>query len=290
MPNPVMVPLDGSEKDARAIAVAAALADLSGSELHLVRVIDPPPEPAAAEPDLIVSRERAAASRLEVESRLADLADRVATDTLHPVTWAVVEGSDVAAELVRHAAEKDVRLVVMATRAPGASGRALRGSVADRVMRECPRPVVLVPPGTDDMAGKRVRISRVLVPLDGSALAARALDFLLAFPRASELEYVLLEVIPPGTDPREAEQRLADAAALVRARGTGTVEVAVIEASAPATVIVESVREALVDAIAMSTRGSSGLRRMVLGSVAAGVVRRSEVPALLLTPVCLAAS
>ena len=44
MPNPVMVPLDGSEKDARALAVAVALANLSGADLHLVRVIDASPE------------------------------------------------------------------------------------------------------------------------------------------------------------------------------------------------------------------------------------------------------
>jgi hypothetical protein len=40
----------------------------------------------------------------------------------------------------------------------------------------------------------------------------------------------------------------------------------------------------LIDAIAMSTRGRSGLRRLMLGSVAEGVVRASEVPVLLVTP------
>ena len=46
MTTPVtMVSLDGSEKDARALAVAAGLADISGDDLHLVRVFE---HPAAA--------------------------------------------------------------------------------------------------------------------------------------------------------------------------------------------------------------------------------------------------
>jgi len=40
----------------------------------------------------------------------------------------------------------------------------------------------------------------------------------------------------------------------------------------------------------MSTRGEGGLRRLILGSVAEGVVRAGEVPVLLLTPAMLAAA
>jgi nucleotide-binding universal stress UspA family protein len=290
MPNLIMVPLDGSEKDPRALAVAAALADLSGADLHLVRVIDALPESVPARSEFRAPEEAAVTGRRDVERQITDTAARVAADTERPVTWAVLEGDDVVKELTRHTAERDARIVVMATRAPGAAERALRGSVADRVMRESPRPVVLVPPGTADMSGKHVRLERVLVPLDGSALAARAIDFLLAFPRASALEYVLLEVVPPGADPTQAEHRLDAAAGRVRAVEAKRVEAAVVEASDAAPVIIAAVREALVDVIAMSTRGASGLRRMVLGSVAEGVVRGSEVPVLLLTPASLAGS
>jgi nucleotide-binding universal stress UspA family protein len=153
-------------------------------------------------------------------------------------------------------------------------------------MRESPRPVVLVPPGADFMRGRRVQIGRVLVPLDGSALAAKSVDYLMALPHADRLEYVLLEVIPPGAEQtkEEAEQRLAIAADRARARGVRAVQTGVVEADGPAEAIAATVREALVELIAMSTRGAGGLRRFVLGSVAEGVVRVSEVPVLLLTP------
>ena len=56
----------------------------------------------------------------------------------------------------------------------------------------------------------------------------------------------------------------------------------------PATVITAAVRETLADVVAMSSRGASGMRRFVLGSVAEGVIRSCEVPVLLLTPASLA--
>jgi nucleotide-binding universal stress UspA family protein len=185
---------------------------------------------------------------------------------------------------------RDPLVVVMATRAAAPVGRALRGSVADRVMRESPRPVVLVPPGSDDMRGRHVHVGRVLVPLDGSALSSRAVDFLFALPHAARLEYVLLEAVAHGGAWGAADARLDAEARRLRARGAAVVETAVVESAEPAAAIVEAVREALADAIVMSTRGASGARRMVLGSVATEVVRRSEVPVLLLTPACLGAA
>ena len=287
MSDAVMVALDGSEKDARALAVAAALAELAGTGLHLLRVFDTPVEGLSGRAGALGVAEAVGELRDAMRRALAGTADELAANTGQPLTWQILDGADVPGVLMREAAERDVRLVVMGTRAAGAAGRALRGSVADRVMRESPRPVVLVPPGADRLRDKRIQVGRVLVPLDGSPLAAGAVDYLLALPGADRLEYVLVEVVPPRGDGRataEAEQRLDEAAARVRARGAPAVEVAVLAASQPAEAIVGSVREALVDLIVMSTRGTGGLRRMVLGSVAEGVIRSSEVPVMLLTP------
>ena len=291
MSNPVMVSLDGSEKDARALAVAAALAELSGADVHLVRVLAVPVGSLAARGGALGVADAAGELRDATRRALASSADALAADSGRAVTWEVLDGADVAGVLTRHAAERKARFLVMGTRAAGAAGRALRGSVADRVMRESTRPVVLVPPGADYMRGKRVQVGRVLVPLDGSALAARSVDYLLELPHAEKLEYVLVEVIAPrGDDRARAEQRLGALAERMRARGAKAVEVAVLEADEPAAAIVGSIREALVELIAMSTRGAGGLRRMVLGSVAEGVVRASEVPVLLLTPADLGAA
>ena len=290
MTTPItMVSLDGSEKDARALAVAAALAAISGDDLHLVRVFEHPTAARSARAGALGVADAARKLRETVRRDLADIADRVTADTRRRVTWDLLDAADVAGALTQHAVERDARFIVMGTRAASAAGRTLRGSVADRVMRESPRPVVLVPPGADFMSGKRVTLGRVLVPLDGSVLASKAVDYLLALPHADRLEYVLLEVVEEGKERvrADAEQRLAAAATRVRAGGVRTVETVALEAGAPAEAISASVRDALVELIAMSTRGAGGLRRLVLGSVAEGVVRTSEVPVMLLTPEAL---
>ncbi|HEX6059611.1 MAG TPA: universal stress protein [Gemmatimonadaceae bacterium] len=272
MTSPVVVALDGSAKDARGLAVGAAFAELAGATLHLARVVPEGDEPAAA----------------EAARALAEMADRVRPTLGDAASVEVLHGDDAAAALVRHAAERAPLLVVMATRAAGAAERAIRGSVADRVMRECPRPVLLVPPGTEDMAGRHVHLSRVLVPLDGSALGERALDYALRLPHGAELEYALLEVLGADRERPAALARLEAAERRARGAGATAVESDVVTAKDAAAAIVESVRDALADVIVMSSRGAGGLRRLVLGSVAEGVVRRSDVPVLLLTPASLA--
>jgi nucleotide-binding universal stress UspA family protein len=104
--------------------------------------------------------------------------------------------------------------------------------------------------------------------------------------RANELEVVLLAVVAPSPDHRDAvqsEQQLTEVADRVRGSGAAA-EVRVLEATDPAAVIIDAVRQELVDFIAMTTRGASGLERLVLGSVATAVVRKSEVCVCLVAP------
>jgi nucleotide-binding universal stress UspA family protein len=176
--------------------------------------------------------------------------------------------------------------LVMATRAPQAIDRAIHGSVADRVVRSGTRPVVLVPPRADYMAGRDVHLRRGLVPVDGSATALSVMAHVLAFPNARTLDLLLLQVVPPepNHEPAEkSEQALTALVERVRERGI-TAEARVVEAPHPAVVIVEAIRQDLIDFIAMTTRGAGGLARAMLGSVATAVVRSSEVPVFLVTP------
>ena len=281
--RPILLALDFSTKDDRGVAVAAAVAELSGGTPDIVLVLGER-HGKIDTTGTMLGDETAARHALEA------IAERLSRDVGRPATSEVLFGDDVAATLTRCATERDALLVILSTRAPGAVGRAIRGSIADQMMRECPIPVLLVPPGTEYMAGKRVHLSRVLVPLDGSALALRALDYMLALPHATHLEYSLLEVVRHDSERTAAEARLQAAAQRVRAAGAKAVEFNVVVTGNPAGAIVEAIREVFVEAIAMSSRGTSGIRRLVLGSVAEGVVRASEVPVLLLTPASLTES
>jgi nucleotide-binding universal stress UspA family protein len=296
MARPIMVALDGSDKDGRAVAAASALARLSESDLHFVHVVVDPLAGVTRDPrDEFVGLRAAegllaavVAERSAAQHRLAAVIAALGMPAGRVATSAVIQAPDVAAALVAHARERDALLVVLATRAPGARSRAIAGSVADHVMRECPRPVVLVPPGAAFLAGKTPTIARVLVPLDESSLAFRSVEFVLLLPRARELEYVLLEVVADEAARSDAEDRLARTAAWMRSRGVRSVAVRVVRGPDAAAAIIGAVREELVEAIVMSTRGAGGLGRLILGSVAEQVVRSSELPVMLLTPRVLA--
>jgi len=145
------------------------------------------------------------------------------------------------------------------------------------------------------------------VPLDGSDTSLRVIPSLLDLPLASKLEFVLIQAVQPertgghamplgapGVDSEHADdewthvsaalaqRRLSDIAHRLRERGSHA-EIRVVESADAGAVIVDAVRNELVELIAMTTEGASGLRRMILGSVAQDVVRRSEIPVLLVT-------
>jgi nucleotide-binding universal stress UspA family protein len=137
-----------------------------------------------------------------------------------------------------------------------------------------------------------MKLKKILVPLDGSALAESAIDKALEV-AAPESTLMLLRAAEahslPGVDPteaqveivREAEEYLAAVAARLNEQGVTRVETSVWYGPA-ASAIVEAARLRKADLIVMSTHGRSGLGRLILGSVAESVLRGTMTPILLL--------
>lgn len=274
MTSAILVPVDGSAKDARALAVAADLAQLADASVVVVRVLDSKSDSVTDE------------SRDGVLQAMRTGAETLGLRVPRGLTCEVLDDDDTPDALLARADSLNATAIVMATRAPQAIDRAIHGSVADHVVRTGTRPVVLVPPRADFMGGRDVHLRRALIPVDGSSAALSVLDHLLAFPNARELDLLLLQVVPPSPNhdtARQAEQTLTTLVERIRARGI-TADARVVEAHSAPTVIVEAVRQDLVDVIAMTTRGAGGVARAMMGSVATAVVRASEVPVLLVTP------
>jgi nucleotide-binding universal stress UspA family protein len=139
----ILCPVDFSEGSERAVAYAASLARQLGASIELVHVWA---SPVYAFPDgaLILGAE--AVDRLTTDLRgqldacVARHADR---DLL--VAGRLVQG-DSPREIVAVAKAIDADLVVMGTHGRTGLARALVGSVAERVVRTSPVPVLTVPP------------------------------------------------------------------------------------------------------------------------------------------------
>ena len=136
-----------------------------------------------------------------------------------------------------------------------------------------------------------MRFSRILVPLDGSALAEAALPSAASLASADTVVILMraaeAHTMPCG-DPtaaqvdavREAEEYLAGVAARLQLNGVKNIATSVwYGPAAPA--IVDAARLRKVDLIVMSTHGRSGLGRLILGSVAESVLRGTTTPILL---------
>jgi nucleotide-binding universal stress UspA family protein len=135
---------------------------------------------------------------------------------------------------------------------------------------------------------------KILVPLDGSALAEKILSRVEWLAKIHDAEVTLLRVALtgsfPGLDPvqhqltavREAEAYLAKVESWLC--DVGVRVNSVVRFGNDAQEIVDHARDRDFDLIAMSTHGRSGLAQFVLGSVASKIVNTATVPILLYRP------
>ncbi|RMD59373.1 universal stress protein [Candidatus Parcubacteria bacterium] len=133
---------------------------------------------------------------------------------------------------------------------------------------------------------------KILVPLDGSAVAEVALPHAIEMAKIFQAELILLRVafvhFLPGSDPvelesaavRESEAYLERLAQRLSAEGLKVHTV--VRYGKAAEEIIDHAAENQVSVIVMATHGRSGVGRWLLGSTAEKVLRGTEVPVLLI--------
>jgi nucleotide-binding universal stress UspA family protein len=142
----IMVSLDGSDASERALGQAHLLARTWGSQVDLVSVIPTPH--SVAVPYLDASAE-AEEVRQTLETDFREYLDRTATSLREAgvtVETAVVRAQDVPAGLLGALKRSEAGLLVMSTQGRGGVARLILGSVANRMIRSAPVPVLVVPP------------------------------------------------------------------------------------------------------------------------------------------------
>jgi nucleotide-binding universal stress UspA family protein len=129
-------------------------------------------------------------------------------------------------------------------------------------------------------------IANIMVPMDGSPLAERALPYAARLARATQARLHLLHVMPDIPPPIRAWTELDVAARLeqlatnLRAAGVQATARTVVGREPAPTIIANTVNPQ-VDLLVMSTHGKSGIGRWLYGSVADTLLSHSELPILL---------
>lgn len=299
MISTVLVPLDGSPVAEQAIPYAQALVP-DGGEGVFFRVV-PELDPLLTELVWTLASAPESAEIAAVQAELERVNARVG-DTW--VRWTTdVASGDPAEEILEAISRHRIDLVAMTTHGRGALGRVAFGSVADRVSRESPVPVLLVRAYPDEQPVTLADIRRLVVPLDGSALAEASLPLVidlakhLGIPvhllRALTLAAVLTPLADSGgvlVSPspevyeqmteaveRDARDYLTSVAARLEDDGVSATW-GVLEGS-PFFAIAEATKTG--DLLVTTSHGRGGVLRWLLGSVAEKLVREAPVPVLL---------
>lgn len=138
----ILCPVDFSDFSRRALDLAFSLAARSGAEITAQHVTAASLPPTAAFPQVrpLLPLDPTVLERLRAELACFVAPSRTADIPLHTV---VTEGSAVA-EIIREAEELDADLIVMGTHGVGGFERWVLGSVAEKVLRKAPCPVLTV--------------------------------------------------------------------------------------------------------------------------------------------------
>ena len=211
-----------------------------------------------------------------------------------------VEIGDPATEIVKNARDLQIDLIAMATHRESTLARGILGSVTDRVLQTSSVPVMTIRPGDDLKPETRIP-DTVLVPLDGSALAESAVPIasLIAEKTGAKIVFVRVSSVPYYSSLASAgvgytrplsSQELADMAGVylqpfVTAAGeAGLTATAHTPTGETTSNIMSAADQSENTLIVMSTRGASGLKRWILGSITDKLVRTSGHPVLVVPP------
>jgi nucleotide-binding universal stress UspA family protein len=298
----IIIPLDGSILAEGVLPYVRTLARQVELPVTLLQVIDPE----------VVSSYTTARDRSQYETVLGAMkvsGDEYLRKTASlfgeplKVDWLIEIGSP-ADTIVRVGARDPRALLAMATHGRSGFQRWTMGSVADKVLHAAFNHLLLIRPREEggQEPEKEESLTKIVAPLDGSALAETVLPHVMELARKMSAEIILLrayalplsvygtgegDYVPTNIDELEAQIRLEAQEYLdakveeLKAKSAGKVSSVVLEGFGPGEII-DFAKKTPDNMIAMCTHGRSGVKRWVLGSVTERVVQASGDPVLVI--------
>ena len=305
--RPILVPLDGSDVAAGILPYASQVARSCNVPLVLLTVVDSDAIERPTSPLTLLSLARdkgpnyweeiEASLQVSALESLKGLASRLRGKGVAVEVQAALGRP--AEQILQVSEEEECGLIAMSTHGRNPISRSILGSVTDKVIHTSKIPVLTVTPERGESYQEEgTKATTVVVPLDGSELAERALPYAEELARALSLDILLARAVrtevpsytesgfgvwEPGLTEdmlQEAKGYLAEVAETLSSKGL-TVR-SEVRIGTPAQALLNLAQETQQNLIAMTTRGRSGLSRWLMGSVAEALVRGSGDPVLVI--------
>ena len=282
--GPVLIASDASDASDAAFPVARLLAVHTGASIEVMSAVQPTSIPMYAfdaMPTLgLTSAELVAQRTTQVRGQLARVVPDIAERAVWPVT---VRSGEPVGEIVQRARELDARVIVVGRGRHGMLERTMGGESVLRLLQRGETPVLAVDPGLERLP------RRVVIATDFSAFSVYAAQVALPL-CAPDATVELVHVAPnltehaPGLGDFANEYRTqvqASFRAIIDrlAQREMTFETTLLEGNV-STRLMEHLERHPADLIVTATHGYGFLRRLMLGSVAAVLVRSAPCSVL----------
>lgn len=294
----ILAPVDFSEPSKRALAHAFAVAAKEGAEVTVLNACALPPYVAPSVALKLARGEGSVTASDLARSSAAEAMSALLAEVHPPEGVSVTESIEIGIAVdVIQKLMPSFDLVVMGTHGRTGLDRFFLGSVANKVVREATVPVMTVHSQTDATYPP----AKIVVAVDFSDCARAALgaasdvanrfgselSLIHAIPNVPALQGAELFVVTAGGEAVEPYYAMARSHALnemnvfLTGKLSGHMKNSMVDFGQPADVILDHAKKVGADMIALGTHGRKGLARIGIGSVAERVIRRAEIPVLI---------
>jgi len=273
----ILVPVDGSHPCLHAEEVGALIAKNFKSKVTVIHVISH---------DLLhpsLSYQVPASVLSEISNWFSQAGRKIVWDAEAlfkeegvEIDARVIEHEDPAETVLRAAKDEEYDLIVMGNRGETEVEAFSLGSTAEKVSRHAECPVLI--------AKQKTQISKILVAIDGSESAEKALEHVVQLAKKHKAKVTLLNVgesklfdFKPKVVKEVGERVLSDAASKVKGLKLNTQ----LEFGNPAETIIEVAEKGNYDLIAVGNRGLNSVKRFFLGSVSDDVSHHAKCSVLI---------
>jgi nucleotide-binding universal stress UspA family protein len=265
----ILVPVDGSHSCLHAKMFASSIAKKFNSKVIVVNVVShdfmhPELKAQYQLPHSILHKIDEA--YLEAGKKIIRNAEEMFREANIPVDARLVTHEDPAEYLLELVKDEKFDLVVIGNRADTQSERYSLGSVTEKVARHAECSVLIVK--------KKPKVENLLVAVDGSKYADKALEFAAQLAKVYDGKLALVHVeedklIRIG-GPQVVDCLGTVGECILKDAATKVQDVAfdkILEYGSPAEIIIKIAKKANVDIVVVGSRGLSSVRRYLLGSV-----------------------